>query len=130
MKNSGLGRSIVPYGVYPERHEYETAEVFLKLGLDLQFIRPVDTKKSSAPDVIIQGEEWEMKSPTGKSKYTIQNQFRRAAKQSHNLILDIRRLKIPTAFAKREIEKQFTIRRSIKKLKIITKTGKIIDLYK
>jgi hypothetical protein len=130
MKKDGLGRNIVPYGVYPEKHEYETAEVFLKLGVDVEFIKPQNTKQATSPDVIIEGVAWEMKSPTGKGKYTIQNQFRRAAKQSGNLIFDIRRLQLPEDFAKQEIEKQFSLRRSIKRLKLITKSGIIIEFRK
>jgi hypothetical protein len=130
MKQDGLGRSIVPYGVYPEKHEYETAEIFLKLGIDVEFIKPQNTKQATSPDVIIKGVAWEMKSPTGKGKYTIQNQFRRAAKQSSNLIFDIRRLQLPEDFAKQEIEKQFNLRRSIKRLKLIIKSGAIIEFRK
>ncbi|TAH35854.1 hypothetical protein EYC59_01485 [Candidatus Saccharibacteria bacterium] len=80
--------------------------------------------------MIIEGVEWEMKSPTGKSKYTIQNQFRRAARQSRNLIFDMRRVQLPTTIVQQEVEKQFTLRRSIKRLKLITKTGMVIEFRK
>lgn len=79
------------------------------------------------PDVLIDGVTWEMKAPTGGSKYTIQNQFKRAAKQSRNLILDSRRMSLKSEDIKQEVAKQFTVRRSIKKLKLVTKSGKLID---
>ena len=40
------------------------------------------------------GIEWEIKSPTGKSRFTVQEQFRRASKQAKNIIIDTRRTKL------------------------------------
>jgi hypothetical protein len=79
---------------------------------------------------MIEGVVWEVKSPTGSSKYTIQNQFKRAAKQSQNLILDSRRLKLHDKYIEKEVDKQMSLRRSIRKLKLIKKNGSIIDLSK
>ena len=124
------GKMIVPYGVYPEKHEYATASVFLKLGKDVEFIKPSGTTKIKSPDIMIDGSTWEMKSPTGRSKYTIQNQFKRAAHQSSNLIFDARRLNLHTKDIEKEIYKQFSLRRSIRKIKLITKSGDIVDFIK
>lgn len=38
------GRTIIPYGVFPELHELETAAVFLAQGKDVEFIAPVVLK--------------------------------------------------------------------------------------
>jgi len=124
------GKIIIPNGVYPEKHELETANVFTKLGKDVEFLAPSQTKRSRMPDVVIDGVIWEVKSPTGKSKYTIQNQFKRAARQSQNLILDARRLKLNSLYIKEEVIKQVSLRRSIKRLKLIPKSGQIIDIDK
>jgi hypothetical protein len=55
------GKSVIPLGVFPERHELETAAVFFKQGFDVQFIAPSRTKGSKTPDVMIDGVLWEMK---------------------------------------------------------------------
>lgn len=77
---------MVPYGVFPEKHELETVNIFMALGKDVEFLTPSRTKKSKTPDVKIDGVSWEMKSPMGKSKNTIYNAMRRAVKQSNNII--------------------------------------------
>jgi hypothetical protein len=125
-----LGKITIPNGLYPEKHELTTANVFTKLGKDVEFIAPSQTKQSRTPDVMIDGVVWEVKSPTGSSRYTIQNQFKRAAQQSQNLILDSRRVKLQSKYIEKEVIKQISLRRSIRKLKLITKNGRIIDFNK
>ncbi len=125
-----IGETIIPLGVYPERHELETAAVFLLQGLDVQFLQPSNTRKSKTPDVMIGGVEWEIKAPTGGSRYTIQNQFKRAVKQSKNIILDVRRVSLRHDFIQTEIEKELRLRRSIKRLKVILKSNEILDSHK
>ncbi len=124
------GKTIIPLGVYPETHELETAAVFLAIGYDVEFIKPSDTQKLRSADVVIDGIEWEVKSPTGKSRYTIQNQFKRAARQSKNLILDSRRVRLSNDFVRQEVSKQFMLRKSIVRIKLILKSGEIIDFKK
>ena len=52
---------------------------------------PVDDYMRKTADIIMLGVEWEMKSPIGNSKATIENQFRRASKQSKHIVIDTRR---------------------------------------
>ncbi|HEY1645472.1 MAG TPA: hypothetical protein VGF75_03735 [Candidatus Saccharimonadales bacterium] len=118
------GRIIIPNGIYPEKHELATANVFTKLGKDMEFLAPSKTRHARTPDVMIEGVIWEIKSPTGSSRYTIQNQFKRAAQQSQNLILDGRRIKLQVEYIEKEVAKQISLRKSIRKLKLITKTGR------
>lgn len=68
-----VGKIIIQNGIYPEKHELETANIFTKLGKDVEFIAPSKTRKAKTPDVIIDGMNWEIKSPLGSSKYNIQN---------------------------------------------------------
>jgi len=128
--NLKMGIIVIPNNVYPEKHELATANVFTKLGKNVEFLAPSRTKKAKTPDVMIDGEVWEMKSPIGNSKYTIQNQFKRAAHQARNLIFDSRRTKLPSKYIEKEITKQMSLRKSIKKLRLITKSGRVIDFDK
>jgi len=121
------GKSIIPFGVFPERHELETAAVFLAQGYDVQFIVPSRTKGSKTPDVMIDGVLWEMKSPVGSGKKTIEKQLQRAGKQSKNIIFDGRRTTIDDDAIAKELEKKFGLVRSIRRIVLIKKNDSTID---
>lgn len=57
-------------------------------------------------DVQIDGVVWEIKSPTGIAKRSVEKQFRRASEQSANLIIDGRRSQIPTKEFRKLVMKQ------------------------
>lgn len=78
------GKTVIPYGVLPELHELQTAAVFLAQGFDVEFIVPSRTRGSKTPDVMIDGVLWEIKSPLGHGKKTVEKQLQRASKQSKN----------------------------------------------
>ena len=87
--------------------------------------------QSKTPDlyVIKTGVCWELKSPLGGGKHTIQNNLRYASVQSENIILDLSRAKLSDkqgiSRAKEFLKKESA---RIKRLKVFTKTGEIIDL--
>ena len=127
----GSGKIIIPGGMSPpETHELATADIFARAGMDVMFIKPSQIKGSKTADVMLDGERWEIKSPIGRSKYTVQNQFKRDAKQSKNMIFDARRMSLPNQRIQDEVAKQFVLRRSINQLKFIAKSGAIIDFHK
>ena len=121
---------IIPRGVRPELHEFNAADVFLKLGKDVEFIKPSGTKNAKSPDVLVDGKEWEIKSALGNSRYTVEKQLKRAAHQSQNLIFDSRRTKLSTDYLKKEIARQLSQKTSIRAVKLITKSGKVVDFVK
>jgi hypothetical protein len=57
----------------------------------VEFLVPSRRKGVSTPDILLDGEPWEMKSPLGASKNTIANQMRRAGRQASRLVLDTSR---------------------------------------
>ncbi len=65
MKKKG---KIIPNGVSLERHEYETILVFTELGYDVSLIPKSNIKGVHAADIIINGEQWEMKCPKGNGR--------------------------------------------------------------
>ena len=75
----------------PEKHELATAKYFSALGKDIVFIAPSNIKEAYKPDILMDGVGWEMKSPTGKSKRTIEKLYKHAAQQSKYIIFDLRR---------------------------------------
>ncbi|MDR1941167.1 MAG: hypothetical protein LBQ47_02465 [Endomicrobium sp.] len=126
MKN--FGKTIIPYDVSPEPHELETAKFFNKLGKDVTFIAPIYEKGAKTPDIKMDGLFWEIKAPKNKGKHTIEHAFRKALKQSKNIIFDLRRTKMPNDKCVSQITKQFALIRNVNRLLIITKDKRLIDL--
>lgn len=118
---------IIPNGVSLERHENDTAVFFTNLGHDVELIPPVLTPNSKSPDFMMDGLAWEMKSPLGSSKNTIERLFRKAAKQSENIIMDLRRTKFEDAKSLEICEKLFHASKRIKRMKVITRSCKLKD---
>ncbi len=111
----------------PKEHELSAALILAyHFKRDVIFLRP-ETKKT--PDIDIDGTKWEIKSPRGNSKKTIENNLRTARKQSENIVLDLARSKMH--YTRAIARAKFYIRTEahhIKRLKIITKTQQIIDI--
>lgn len=114
----------------PEKHELETARYFAELGKDITFIRPSSIPNQHRPDIIMDGLEWEMKSPTGSGKRNIEYNFRKAIIQSKNIIFDLRNIKIPEQQCIVQLEKEFSARPYLNKLHIITKSGELLTYPK
>lgn len=62
------------------------------------------------------GVEWELKCPTGASKATIENQFRRASKQAKNIIIDTRRTSLGFESIEKDVLFVIKERPSMKKI--------------
>lgn len=121
-------RVIIPQGVHPVPEKFELSAASLLLNFfqsDITFL-PVTSIRT--PDIEVNGEKWEIKSPVGNGKYTIQRQFQRAAKQSQNVIIDARQTRIHIARVRREVAYQANLAKSIKQVLLIEKTGKVVRL--
>ncbi len=66
-------------GVLMQSHEYATINVLLGFGYDVELTRPSSKLGVRSADFIMNGLEWEMKSPKGAGKYTIRDMMRVAA---------------------------------------------------
>lgn len=120
--------SIIFNGITPEAHEYETLLFLVKKGLDIELIPPSHIPNKRTPDFRMNEECWEMKSPRGESRSTLEHAFQSARKQSDNILFDLRRTKIPDLKAISQLERLKHISKGIKKLKVITKEHKLIDI--
>ena len=128
MKRNNRIGGIIPNGVSLEKHESDTVVFFTNLGYTIELIPPSLTPDSKTPDFLMDGQEWEMKSPTGKSKNTVERSFRKAAKQSANIIIDLRRLSMDQEKVLESCEKLFNASNRVRKMKIITK-GDLLKEY-
>ena len=122
--------TIKPNGVVLETHENATVVFLTELGFNVSLIPRSNIKGVHTPDIKMGGLEWEMKAQTGEGNQLMENIIQRALKQSQNIIIDLRHTKRHQTKCLRELEKQFTNKKSIKRLKIITKSGKILDFDK
>ena len=129
MSKSGKGK-ITPNGVSLEKHEYDTVLFLTTLGYDIELIPPSLIPNMHTPDLKMNGLEWEMKSPKGKSRSTLEHAFQTAVKQSVNLIFDLRRIQMPNDKAVQILEQLFHYSKSIKRLLVITKGRKLLDYKK
>lgn len=121
---------IKPNGIVLTMHEYATITALTDDGNDVELLRPSLTKYTKTGDFIMLGLVWEMKSPIGKSRSTMEHIFKKAAHQAQNIVVDVRRTKIADKQAIRSLEKQFQVSRSVRNLWIITKKTDILKLKK
>ena len=120
---------IVKTDLIDSPHDHEmTAAVILAhhFKTNVIFLRP---ERKKTPDIEVNGTKWEIKSPKGNGKKTIDNNLRTARKQSHNIVIDLRRAKLHQKKAEARIRYYLASGpHDIKRLKIITKARKIIDI--
>ena len=112
----------------PEKHELDTAKYFADLGYDIEFIPPSNIPEVHRPNIVMEGIEWEIKSPIGRSRNTISRNIKQATKQSKNIIVDLRRILAPEQQCIQQIEERFLKRHSIKKIIVIKKDGSLFKL--
>ena len=114
----------------PEQHEMDTALFLAEQGKNIVFLQPSNIRETHTPDIVMDGLEWEIKCPQGKSKHTIENNIKAAVLQSCNIIIDLRRVGIPEDKCMAQIQKQFDVRKSIKRVLVITKGKELITLFR
>ena len=117
---------ITPNGVSLEKHENDTVIFFTNLGYDIELIPPSHIPNTKSADFKMNGKKWGMKSPKGKSKSTLEHAFQAAAKQSDNVIFDLRRTSIPLEKSLTILSKLFDTSKRVKNLWVITKKQSLL----
>ena len=114
----------------PYPHEKAIAELFAAQGKDVVFLKPSNIPGVYIPDIAVEGLEWEMKSPDGKSERTIRRNLHKASTQSRNIIFDLSRIGIPEDKCIKELQTAFSESKYIRNMIIVTKTCEMIRLKK
>ena len=114
----------------PEEHEFAVAKFFSDLGKDVEFIRPSNIPNIHTPDIHMDGVDWEIKSPQGQSKRTLENNLRKALLQSKNIIFDLRRLNLPENECINKLTHEFQRNSKVRKLLIIKHDGSLVENIK
>jgi hypothetical protein len=123
-------RVIIPVGLKPSPARYEliAAELLANyFKADVEFIVRSNYK---TPDFLISGVAWELKSPTGAGRNNIERQLQAGLKQSQNIVFDARRSKIHISKIRNELNRQFQLAKSMKRLVLIEKNGTVIELMR
>jgi len=112
----------------PKDHEMKAALIVANsyFRSNVVFLRPEIYK---TPDLEINAIRWELKSPLGQGKKTIENNMRAARRQSKNLIIDFSRMKLHQTKAIANI--RFYIQqypRQFEHIIVITKDGRVIEI--
>ena len=121
---------VIPAGItpFPEQFEITAANLLSKFfKADVEFVKRSGHK---TPDFRINHIYWELKSPTGSGRHNIQHQLQSASLQSPNIIFDSRRSRIHQSKINHELTHQFKIIKRAKRLILITKSGKIVEITK
>lgn len=114
----------------PEPHEMATAQFFADLGYDIYFLPKSKIKGVHRGDFVMCHVEWETKSPTGNSEGTLEKRIKEATKQSDRIIIDFRRTHLPEDRCMAKLKKEIQMKRSIKRLLVITHTGSLVEIKK
>lgn len=101
----------------------DTILFFTNIGKKLELIIPSNTPGNKKPDYFMDGLEWEAKSPMVNTRKSIERAFYRAANQSSNIIMDLRRLKGEDMMAIKVVLACFKSTRKVRNLHIIGKSG-------
>lgn len=129
-RNSNTGKVIIPANMHPKprQHEIDIAAILAEqLKTNVEFIPTTD---HNTADFLIKGMPWELKSPQGNGKHNIQRQLQYASHQSANVIISATRSKMHHLKIRREVEAQFKVTRSVKRLLFISKDKKVIEIFR
>lgn len=129
MARNKTGKTLIYHGVHVWFHELLTADALTGAGYTVEFI-PTDNSEKS-PDVLIDGEKWEMKSPTSGKLVVVERNLKKAYHQSRNIVFDSQRMgRLPDKSIQKELIKQFKLTRNIKKLLFVNRKRRVIDISK
>jgi hypothetical protein len=132
-KEINPGKVITPVDLRKPLEDYEidAANILARhYKCDVEFIVPIDDYKRKTADILMQGAMWEIKTPEGASKYTIQKQIRRASKQAKNIVIDTRRTKLSDIRIEKDVQTEINRRHNIRKVILINKFDKIVEIQK
>jgi len=126
------GEVIIPFGIkpHPEPHEIRVAEILAAQGKIVVFVQPRTAYKAKSFDILIDGVDWEIKSPQGTSKQTIPRQLKRGRQQARHIIIDTSRTKLDDLAIEKQIRKSLSKHRTIKRVIVITKLKHAIDIWR
>lgn len=124
QKNSG--KVIIPSGRLPWAHELRVANILASNGYNVEFLPERSIKTA---DILLDGIEFEIKSPITNKWDKLERNLKRATKQSCNVVFDATRVKgLSDVVLAKFLSERFRRQKQLRKLLFITKAGQIIDI--
>ena len=117
-------------GVTLEKPEEATLDYLVRHGFNIEVIQPNNTPRVKNPDVLIMGTIWEVKTPTTSNQKTLKKRIHKASKQANRIIFDLRGIRKNYEAAEAYIIKMFKGNRSLRRMFLINKSGKLLDFQK
>lgn len=126
-----IGKIIEPSQGNIREHERRTAKAIARTGLIIEFVLVSKQDFTKSPDIIIDGVRWEMKSPTTDKLNQIENNLKKANRQSAYIIIDSQRVKhLPDKKIQEFLVSRLRAQKSIERLLFITRQRDVIDIGK
>ena len=127
MKNTQKKGTFIVSGRKLWPHEMRVAEILTMAGHDIKFLGESNLHTA---DILLDGIEFEIKSPKSANANSLEHLLKKALKQSPNIIIDTSRMKNSRDDSVRKfLVSQVKSRKQIKRLIMITKHGQIIDIF-
>lgn len=112
-------------------HELNTAKALADAGYTVIFLTNNGERYAKTPDVLIDGEKWEIKSPKTDKLSAVERNLKRATKQSGNIIIDSHRMrKIHDSSIQRLLVNKSKQQKTIKRLLFVNRKRQVIDINK
>lgn len=109
---------------YPENFEISAAVILSRhFKQDVRFIARTSI---NTPDIEINNVLWEIKSPIGGGKRTIQHQIHRALSQSNNIVFDARKTKLRITKIRTDLKIYAKENKAIRRLVLIEKDETVV----
>ena len=125
------GEIRIPAGINVWKHELSTANALASIGYVVEFLPTKDIKNAKSPDILMNGEKWELKAPKTDKLSAIERNLKRATKQSSNIVIDSNRLrKIRDSTVQKFLLQKFKQQKTIKKLLFVNRKHQVIDISK
>lgn len=120
------GKIIIPAGHKPWQHELRVANILAMAGHNIEFL---PESNINTADILLDGIEYEIKSPFTNKPDKLERNIKRGLKQSKNIIFDSSRIKnMRDDNLRRFLVRKTKEQKQIGELILITKRGQIIDI--
>ena len=124
--SSQKGKIIIPAGRKPWPHELRIANILAMAGHNIEFLPESNIRTA---DILLDGVEYEMKSPLTNKPDKLERNIKRGLKQAKNIVFDSSRIKnMRDDNLRRFLIKKASEQKQIGELIFITKRGQIIDI--
>lgn len=123
------GEIRIPAGLTVWQHELATAEALAKAGYIIEFLPTDDKRDAKSPDIVMNEEKWELKSPKTDKLSAVERNLKRATKQSGNIIIDSKRMsKLQDRTIQKFLISKYKQQKSIKNLFFVNRQRQVIDI--